>query len=122
MRFLADENIPGRLVAALRALGQDVRWIRADAPGADDQAVLALATVEFRVLVTFDKDFGELAGRSTLPKETGVILLRVALDPTPEAARQLAGIIVGRSDWPGHFTVVEPGRVRLRPLIRFTRS
>lgn len=116
MRFLADENSPGRLVAALRVLGQDVRWIRADAPGADDQAVLALAaTVELRVLVTFDKDFGELAGGSTLPKDCGVIPLRVALDPTPEAARQLADIIVGRSDWPGHFAVIKPGRYACVP-------
>jgi hypothetical protein len=30
----------------------------------------------------------------------------------------LAGIITGRSDWPGHFSVIEPGRVRMRALPR----
>jgi hypothetical protein len=41
MRFLADENFPGDAVAALRATGHDVLWIRIDAPGITDQDVLA---------------------------------------------------------------------------------
>ena len=83
MRFLADENLPGRLVAALRAAGHDVAWVRTEAPGSDDRTVLAMAAAEQRVLVTFDKDFGELAGRAGLPMASGVILLRVPLDRAP---------------------------------------
>jgi hypothetical protein len=41
MRFLADENFPGDAVTALRTSGQDVLWIRTDAPGITDQDVLA---------------------------------------------------------------------------------
>jgi predicted nuclease of predicted toxin-antitoxin system len=67
MRFLADENFPGDAVTALRTSGQDVLWIRTDAPGITDQDVLARSLKDARVLLTFDKDFGELAWRSGLP-------------------------------------------------------
>ena len=59
MRLLADENIPGDAVAALRATGHDVAWIRIEAPGSPDQDVLSRAQQEGRILLTFDKDFGE---------------------------------------------------------------
>lgn len=67
MRLLADENIPGDAVDALRAAGHDVVWIHTDAPGSTDPDVLALAQREGRIVVTFDKDFGELAWRTRLP-------------------------------------------------------
>jgi hypothetical protein len=63
MRILADENFPGDAVTALRERGHDVAWIRMDAPGSSDPAVVRRARDEGRLLVTFDKDFGELAFR-----------------------------------------------------------
>lgn len=66
MRFLANENIPGALVKALRGAGNDVIWIRTEAPGIHDQEVLARAARDGRILLTFDKDFGELAKASGL--------------------------------------------------------
>jgi predicted nuclease of predicted toxin-antitoxin system len=62
MRFLANENFPGAAVTALQAAGHEVVWVRTAAPGASDPDVLAWAAREQRVLLTFDKDFGELAG------------------------------------------------------------
>ena len=79
MRFLADENIPAAAVAALIARGSDVVRVGAVAPGATDDEVLALAAREGRTLLTFDKDFGELARDSALPRTCGVILLRVPI-------------------------------------------
>lgn len=61
MRFLADENFPGNAVTALQARGHDIVWIRTAAPGGKDEEILAWAVREERVLLTFDKDFGELA-------------------------------------------------------------
>ncbi len=116
MRYLADENLPGRLVAALRAIGHDVAWVRTDAPGSDDRAVLARAAADQRVLVTFDKDFGELAGRAGLPAASGVILLRLPLGRGPDAGTRIAALIDARADWASHFSVVELGRVRMRRL------
>jgi len=66
MRFLADEDFLGDAVTALRAAGHDVLWIRTDAPGITDQEVLSRSLSDARVLLTFDKDFGELAWRSSL--------------------------------------------------------
>jgi predicted nuclease of predicted toxin-antitoxin system len=116
MRFIADENFPGGAVAALRAAGQDVAWVRTDAPGSTDQLVLERAVAEARILVTFDKDFGELAWRFGLPAHCGVVLFRVVMPNPTEVGTLITNVLVNRSDWPGHFSVVEPGRVRMRPL------
>ena len=116
MRFLANENFPGAAVAALRAHGHDIVWVRTSAPGISDPDVLAWAARENRILLTFDKDFGELATGSALPPACGVVLLRIPM-PTPgEVGQRLAELIVRRDDWAGHFSVIEPGRVRMRPL------
>lgn len=63
MRLLANENVPSDAVNALRESGHDVVWIRMDAPGSRDDDILARAREQSRVLVTFDKDFGEMAFR-----------------------------------------------------------
>jgi predicted nuclease of predicted toxin-antitoxin system len=116
MRFLANENFPGASVAALRAAGNDVVRIRTAAPGSSDPEVLAWAAREERILLTFDKDFGELAKASVLPATCGVILLRIPMPRPDNVGPQLAGVIAARVDWAGHFSVIEPGRVRMRPL------
>lgn len=77
MRFLANENFPGGAVSILQEMGHDVAWICTDSPGASDHQVLAKAVAESRILLTFDKDFGELAFRSKLPSTCGIILFRI---------------------------------------------
>ena len=59
MRILANENFPGDAVTALRQAGHDIAWVRVDAPGSTDVQVLQRADAESRILITFDKDFGE---------------------------------------------------------------
>ncbi|MCA6114862.1 DUF5615 family PIN-like protein [Bradyrhizobium sp. WSM 1738] len=97
--------------------GNDVVWIRAEAPGSRDQEVLAWAVRDGRILLTFDKDFGELAKASGLPAACGVILLRIPMPRPDEVGQQLTSLMA-RHDWTGHFSVVEPGRIRMRPLTR----
>ena len=116
MRFLADENFPGGGVSALQARGHDVIWIRTAAPGSKDEDVLAWAVREDRVLLTFDKDFGELAWRVGLPASSGIVLFRIPMPAAPKIGAILAARIDGRTDWAGHFTVIEPDRIRMRPL------
>ena len=82
MRFLANENFPGATVAALEAAGHDIVWVRIAAPGTTDPEVLAWAIREQRILLTFDKDFGELAKGSALPRVCGIVLLRMPM-PRP---------------------------------------
>ena len=116
MRLLANENIPSLAIAALRASGQDVAWIIEDSPGIGDRGVLERALRESRVLLTQDKDFGELAFRSDLPVECGVILVRLPTVPPADFAELLNTALLGRDDWTGHFSVIELGRVRVTPL------
>jgi predicted nuclease of predicted toxin-antitoxin system len=116
MRFLANENFPGSAVAALDAAGHDVVWVGTSAPGSSDPEVLASAIRDQRILLTFDKDFGELAKASGLPIACGVILFRIPMPRPENVGRELASLVTGRTDWAGHFSVIEPGRVRMRPL------
>ena len=116
MRFLANENFPGAAVRALRAAGHDVSWIRTAAPGMPDQDVLAWAMREERILLTFDKDFGEVARRSALSVTCGVVVFRMPMPAPGAVGERLAGLITTRDDWAGHFSVIEPGRIRMRWL------
>jgi predicted nuclease of predicted toxin-antitoxin system len=116
MRLLANENIPEEAVAALRQAGYDVAWVRSDAPGSSDPQVLARAIDEGRILVTFDKDFGELAYRAHLPSHCGIILLRIRASSPAWVARAMVASLAARQDWAGHFSVVEEQRIRMRPL------
>lgn len=116
MRLLANENFPAGAVNALRAHGHDIAWIRTDAPGSRDEDVLARARAESRILVTFDKDFGELAFRSKLPASSGIILFRITPRSPEYIAAHAAEAIESRDDWVGHFAVIEESRVRMRRL------
>jgi len=107
MRILANENVAGETVDALRQQGHDVLWIRTEAPGSTDQAVLRRAADEERIVITFDKDFGELAFREGLPVSTGVILLRVQAEDPTTLTQIVVAALASRDDWTGHFSVVE---------------
>jgi predicted nuclease of predicted toxin-antitoxin system len=118
MRILADENVPGLVVTTLRGAGHDVLWVKESMGGAKDHEVLARAEQDGRLLVTFDKDFGELAVRTGLPVSSGVVLLRLRGEsPEADNARAIAAL-TSRDDWTGHFAVVTDDRVRLRALPR----
>ena len=114
MRFLANENFPGDAVAALESAGHDIVWVRVAAPGSKDEDILAWAKRERRVLLTFDKDFGELAWRVGLPASCGIVLFRLPMPRAAEVGSVLAARIAERTDWVGHFAVIERGRIRMR--------
>jgi hypothetical protein len=116
MRFLANKNFPGTAVTALIAAGHDVVWVRDAAPGVSDADVLAWATRDERILLTFDKDFGELARASALPSTCGVVLFRMPMPKPGDVGPRLSNLVASRDDWAGHFSVIEPGRIRMRPL------
>jgi predicted nuclease of predicted toxin-antitoxin system len=120
MRVLANENFPGEAVEALRSRGHDVAWVRTDSPGSSDEEVIRRAEAEARVLITFDKDFGELAFRSGLSSPSGVILFRISQDSPSHVARVSVAILESRVDWAGKFTLVQEGRIRMisLPILR----
>lgn len=116
MNLLVDENIPYDAVTALRDKGHDVVWIREVARGSADKEVLARAEKEKRILITFDKDFGELAYHSYLPLSCGIILFRIPMRSSSIISKFIVRILESRSDWAGNFAVIEETRIRMRNL------
>jgi predicted nuclease of predicted toxin-antitoxin system len=116
MQFLANENFPLDVVEAVRQTGHDVTWIRTDAPGSKDRDILGRAVSEKRILLTFDKDFGELAFQFGLPANCGIVLFRLQAKSAAALARLVVAALQSRTDWAGQFSVVEMARIRMRPL------
>jgi predicted nuclease of predicted toxin-antitoxin system len=116
MRFLADENVSRFVVERLRAVGFDVASVGATRSGASDNDVLAVAMREGRILITEDRDFGELVVRQRA-EVPGVVLLELdRLSNMAEADRVSVILSANADKLAGHLTVIEPGRVRIRPL------
>src|ERR1017187_7844749 len=116
MTFLADENFPRLAIQVLRDAGFDVVW-RADThPGAGDPEVLRLCANENRTLLTFDKDFGELAFKTALPASAGILLFRITPQDPTEIAPLVLSAVRARSDWAGFFGVVTRTNIRIRAL------
>lgn len=103
-------------MSELRKRGHDVVWILTDAPGISDEEVLARAKDENRVLLTFDKDFGELVFRAGQSASSGVILFRISARSPKHVAETAARELELRNDWVGHFAVLEDSRVRLTKI------
>jgi predicted nuclease of predicted toxin-antitoxin system len=116
MRFLADGNFPGGAVAALRSNGYDVVWIRTLSPGISDPEVLKFAQAEDRVLLTFDKDFGELAFVTELPATSGIVLFRIESSSSIEMTEKIITAIELQDDWAGHFSMIDSNKIRMREL------
>jgi predicted nuclease of predicted toxin-antitoxin system len=75
---MLNENISGTVTRMLRDLGHDVVAVKETMRGAMDREILARAQIESRLVITQDKDFGELAFHSALPAQCGVIVFRLA--------------------------------------------
>ena len=121
MRLLADENVPGPVVGALRGHGHDLLSAKEPHPRADDAVILKIVQREQRVVVTAGTDFGELAFRSGLPASCGVVLIRLDWTDSDADNQAVATALISRDDWSGISAVVERGRVRIRPLPPFVR-
>ncbi len=116
MRFLLDENAEFRIAAFLTGLDHDVTAIAHDYPHAlSDREVLAIALHERRILITNDRDFGELVFREGLA-HAGVIYFRLALE-SPAAAKieWLRRILEQYPDRLGRFLVVTPRGIHQHP-------
>jgi predicted nuclease of predicted toxin-antitoxin system len=116
MRFLVDQNVPLDVVEGLRAEGHNVSWAQVEHPGADDDVLLEIAQKEERIAIPFDTDFGALAFHHNLPASSGIILFRLTLVSPTAVAKAVLEAIQSRSDWNGHFSVVDDSQIRMRPL------
>ena len=114
MKLLADEGIDGPIVARLRQEGHEVAYVAELEPGIDDEAILDLARRDGALLVTSDKDFGELIFRQGRAP-SGVLLLRLAGLSPPTKSDLVAGAVASHAEeLIGAFSVLAPGQLRLR--------
>jgi predicted nuclease of predicted toxin-antitoxin system len=116
VRWLADECVAAPLVEFLRLGGQDVLYVAEAAAGFGDADVIDLALREKRLLLTEDKDFGDLVIRRkrAIP---GVVLMRIgAENPALKAMRLAAAIERYGEGLFGRYIVIEEGRFRARRL------
>ena len=114
MNFLLDESLDARIAGRLRQDGHQVACVWEMSAGIDDEIVLADSTASGAILVTADKDFGELVflrGQAA----SGVLFVRLA-ELSPDAAADLVAAVVGErgAELIGAFTVIQPGKVRIR--------
>jgi hypothetical protein len=94
----------------------DLLWIAEMMPGVPDEVVLAECVGTRRTLLTFDKDFGELAYGRGLPADCGIILFRVGAQAPGDLAALVVAVIRSQNSWAGLFGVVTGRRVRVRPI------
>ena len=116
MRILANENVTATVIRELRQNGHDVLSVKESMRSEADDVILARAQGEQRLVVTHDKDFGELAFRSRLPASCGVVLFRLSGSDRDSDNRRVLEALESRTDWAGYFSVVTDDRIRMRSL------
>ncbi|NPV09106.1 MAG: DUF5615 family PIN-like protein [Anaerolineae bacterium] len=116
MKFIADENVDRPIVDRLLSDGHDVAYVADIARGASDDTVLNLADRMDAILITGDKDFGEMMVRQEKAAK-GTILLRLAGLPNDRKADLVASAVSQHShQLVGSFVVISPAAIRIRRL------
>jgi len=116
VKFLADECCEELLVEGLRQDGHDVYFVAESMRGAKDRIVLQTAVDQSRIVITEDKDFGELTVRLRLPAY-GVVLLRMDSEDADQKLMRLREVLTKYQDrFIGHFVVIDNRKTRFRRL------
>jgi len=116
VNFFVDESIDRQIVSRLRRDGHAVRYVAEMEPGISDDMVLDLANEEADVLLTADKDFGELVFRQGR-LAPDIMLIRLAgLSPARKAEVVASAIDQHGEELPGAFAVLTPRSFRIRRL------
>jgi predicted nuclease of predicted toxin-antitoxin system len=114
VNVLVDVSAGQTLADLIRSLGHDTAFVRDRDPSMPDADILAWAVAEGRLVVTMDKDFGELVFRSG-QQHAGVLLLRLEAARSAERVRVVTSIFANHAaELPGHFSVYQSGRLRIR--------
>ena len=115
MTFVADECVLEAIIDRLRADGHTIHSIRETSGGTADPDVLAIAVSHQAVLLTQDKDFGELVFRLQM-SHCGIVLIRLAEMTFADRADLVANVIIThQGELPNAFTVISSNSVRIRP-------
>ena len=114
MNFLVDESVDRQLVDSLRQDNHFVLYVAEMEPGISDESVLNLANQREALLVTADKDFGEMVFRQ-LRITCGVVLIRLA-GLLPETKGEIVASLMRKysTEIAHSFTVITPNAIRIR--------
>jgi predicted nuclease of predicted toxin-antitoxin system len=114
VKIIADENVDRQIVDRLRADGHEVLFVAELDPGIDDEAVLLRSRQTNAILLTADKDFGELVFRQRLV-HAGILLIRLAgLAPDVKAVLVAATFHGHGEELRAGFAVLSERSLRLR--------
>lgn len=114
--IITDENLHGALVQALKENGYEVKPVATVSQGIPDEAVIELAFDQAAILITEDKDFGELVFAHQKAKIT-VVFLRYRLAELSVIARNLLRVVSEFGSKEGRFfIVVSSTRIRIRSI------
>lgn len=116
IKFLADEGFSFSITSILKEKGLNVKWVGDISPGVSDRVVYDIAQQEDRIILTEDKDFGELAVRFRL-KVRGVVILRISSkekDLRNERVFELLERFPEKLE--GHLIIIDSQKFRFRPL------
>jgi predicted nuclease of predicted toxin-antitoxin system len=117
LKFLGDENLDWQIVERLRLDGHEVLYVVEMEPGIPDDEVLNLANNEGAILLTSDKDFGELVFRLRRIA-AGVVLIRLfGLSPNDRAEIIANAINQHTDELLGAFTVISAKNIRIRKMM-----
>jgi len=115
--FVADEHIPLATINILRAAGYRVLSVREECPGANDEQILQLADCERLVIITCDKDFGELIYKEKAKFSSGVVYCCSSkFSPNEIAELILYHLNEFTAEFEGMITVLSRGKFRQRHL------
>ncbi len=116
LKFLADEGFSFEITSFLREMGYDVKWIGDSTGGISDRDVYKIAQEDNRVILTDDKDFGELAVRFSL-KTIGVVLLRINPKEKELRKKRVVELLERFSEnLKMHLVVIDSEKFRFRKL------
>jgi predicted nuclease of predicted toxin-antitoxin system len=113
LRFLADESCDFGVVKALRAEGYDVLALTEIMSRSVDTEVIAQAYQEKRILLTEDKDFGQLVFASQVDS-AGVILIRYPGSARTSLQKAVVKLVREKpNEIRNAFVVMQPGHIRV---------
>lgn len=117
MKILADESVDHPVYEALKEKGFNIKHVAFIGSGSTDSDVLDIAWRQKRVLLSVDKDFGELAFRVKKPSH-GIVLYRLSgLTNHQKAETVLKVFMEHGNDIMNSFVVISRNQVRIRKLI-----
>jgi predicted nuclease of predicted toxin-antitoxin system len=118
VNIVADEGVDGAIVDRLRGDGYTVFYVAESASGLKDEQVLAAAYEREALLITADKDFGNLVFARRLP-QSGVLLLRLAGLKAEQKAGLVSAVVVTHGDeMRSRFSVLTDKQLRIRQSVR----